>query len=106
MVLWYFHRSHLIHADNALERRKVLPKDVTEADFNKYILAANEAISPFDLEIRSTEHQISRKRTYALVNSTDDPILQADPKWFGHSRRQWPKPYHAAGRENAKKPSS
>ncbi|MCJ1425848.1 hypothetical protein MMC29_003748 [Sticta canariensis] len=60
----------------AHERRKVLPKDVTEVDFNKYILAANEAISAFDLEIRSTEHQISRKRTYALVNSTDDPITQ------------------------------
>lgn len=76
MVFRYFHCSHLIHADNGLERRKVLPKDVTEADFNKYILAANEAISAFDLEIRSTEHQISRKRTYALVNSTDDPITQ------------------------------
>lgn len=58
------------------ERRKVLPKDVTEADFHTYISAANGAISAFDLEIRSTEHQTSRKRTYALINSTDDPITQ------------------------------
>lgn len=49
---------------------------MTEAVFNSYISAANEAISSFDLEIRSTEHQTSRLRTYALINSTDDPITQ------------------------------
>lgn len=76
MVYRYFDCSTSIHADNALDRRKVQAKDITEADFNKYINAANEAISAFDLEIRSTEHQISRKRTYALINSTDDPITQ------------------------------
>lgn len=54
----------------------MLPQDITDADFNKYISTANEAISAFDLEIRSTEHQTSRKRTYALINSTDDPITQ------------------------------
>lgn len=76
MVLRYFQCSTLTYADDGLERRKVLPKDVTEADFNTYIAAANDAISAFDLEIRSTEHQTSRKRTYALINSTDDPITQ------------------------------
>lgn len=75
-VFRYLHDSTLVHADSGLERRKVLPKDVTEADFNTYISAANGAISAFDLEIRSTEHQTSRKRTYALINSTDDPITQ------------------------------
>jgi hypothetical protein len=38
--------------------------------------AANTAISPFDFEIRSTYHQISRKRIFALVNATEDPIIQ------------------------------
>ena len=49
---------------------------MTEADFNAYVSAANNAISPFDLEIRSTFHQTTRVRTYALVNSTSDPITQ------------------------------
>lgn len=59
-----------------LERRETLPEDVTETDFNAYIAAANNAISPYDLEIRSTYHQTSRTRVYALVNSTSDPLSQ------------------------------
>ena len=43
---------------------------------NAYINAANSAISPFDLEIRSTYHQTTRSRVYALINSTSDPITQ------------------------------
>lgn len=62
--------------DESQERQEHLAEDVTEADFNAYISAANNAISPFDLEIRSTFHQISRQRIYALVNSTSDPITQ------------------------------
>lgn len=58
------------------ERKETLPEDITEADFNSYISAANTRISPFDLEIRSTFHQITRTRLYALVNSTSDPIIQ------------------------------
>ena len=49
---------------------------MTESDFNAYVTAANNAISPFDFEIRSTFHQTSRKRVFALVNSTSDPITQ------------------------------
>ena len=49
---------------------------MTQSDFNSYISAANNAISPFDLEIRSSYHQITRTRIYALVNSTSDPITQ------------------------------
>ncbi|KAL8938980.1 MAG: hypothetical protein Q9216_003606 [Gyalolechia sp. 2 TL-2023] len=60
----------------SLERKETLPEDITEADFNSYISAANTRISPFDLEIRSTFHQTTRQRTYALVNSTSDPIIQ------------------------------
>lgn len=58
------------------ERKETLAEDVTEADFNSYIAAANSRISLFDLEIRSTFHQISRQRVHALVNSTSDPIMQ------------------------------
>ncbi len=58
------------------EGRETLPGDVTLEDFQSYISAANSAISPFDLEIRSTTHQLSRTRTYALVNTTSDPITQ------------------------------
>ncbi|MCJ1259691.1 hypothetical protein MMC24_007530 [Lignoscripta atroalba] len=60
----------------AHEKRETLPEDVTETDFNVYISAANKAISPFDLEIRSTFHQTSKTRIFALVNSTSDPITQ------------------------------
>ena len=58
------------------DRRETLPEDVTEADFNAFVSAANNAISPFDLEIRSILHQTSRIRTYAIVNLTEDPIIQ------------------------------
>lgn len=63
-------------ADRSLERREMLSEDITEADFHAYINAANTAISPYDLEIRSTYHQTSRKRIYALVNAAEDPIVQ------------------------------
>ena len=59
-----------------LEKREYLVEDVTEADFNNFITAANYAISPFDLEIRSTFHQVTRKRVYALINSTSDDLTQ------------------------------
>ncbi|KAJ9310570.1 hypothetical protein DTO271D3_9170 [Paecilomyces variotii] len=66
------------------ERRPVLPEDVTQADLSSYIAAANTAISPFDLEIRSTLHQLpddngtngGNHRVYALVNTTSDPLTQ------------------------------
>jgi len=58
------------------EKRETLPEDVTEPDFNAYIAAANRVISAYDLEIRSTYHQTSRTRVYALVNSTSDAITQ------------------------------
>lgn len=54
----------------------MLATDVSEVEFNNYIRMANKAISPFDLEIRDTEHQISGKRTYSLINSTDNPLTQ------------------------------
>ncbi|MCJ1281204.1 hypothetical protein MMC26_000522 [Xylographa opegraphella] len=61
---------------SAHEKRETLPEDVTEADFNSYITAANNAISLYDFEIRSSYHQTTRAQVYALVNSTSDPISQ------------------------------
>ena len=49
---------------------------MTESDFTNYVSILNTAISSFDLEIRSTLHQQSRKRIFALVNSTSDPLTQ------------------------------
>ncbi len=62
--------------NNDVDRKETLAEDITEADFNSYISAANSRLSPFDLEIRSTFHQTSRQRIYALINSTSDPIMQ------------------------------
>ena len=59
-----------------LENKEVPPADVTQADLLSYISAANSAISPLDLEIRSQAHQLTRQRIYALVNTTSDPITQ------------------------------
>ena len=58
------------------EDKEVVPNDVTLEDLNSYISKANAAISPLDLEIRSTFHQVTRERVYALVNTTSDPLIQ------------------------------
>ena len=54
------------------ERRERLPEDVTVEDLNYYIADANRRLSPLDLEIRSTFHQQTRERVYAIVNTTRD----------------------------------
>jgi len=56
--------------------RETLPNDITEPDFNNYITILNSAISPFDLEIRSSLSQHDRTRIFALVNTTSDAITQ------------------------------
>jgi non-structural maintenance of chromosomes element 1 len=58
------------------ERREILPQDVTVEDLNDYIADANRRLSPLDLEIRSTFHQQTRERIYALVNTISDPLTQ------------------------------
>ncbi|KAI9859066.1 MAG: hypothetical protein M1824_003906 [Vezdaea acicularis] len=58
------------------EEREVLAHNVTEQDFNSYIAAANDAISPFDYTIQSTLSQKDRVRVWAIVNTTSDPITQ------------------------------
>jgi hypothetical protein len=59
-----------------IPEKEVNPEDVTQADFDSYISAAADAISPYDYEIRSTQHQTSKERIYALVNSVSDPLTQ------------------------------
>lgn len=59
-----------------LLEKEVEPQEVTQEDFDSYISAAADAISPYDYEIRSTQHQISKERIYALVNSVSDPLTQ------------------------------
>ncbi|KAI1269018.1 Nse1 non-SMC component of SMC5-6 complex-domain-containing protein [Xylariaceae sp. FL1019] len=52
------------------------PEQITQEDLDSYISAARVAISPFDLEIRSTFHQLKRDKVYAIVNTTSDPMTQ------------------------------
>ncbi|OJD23319.1 hypothetical protein ACJ73_05326 [Blastomyces percursus] len=62
---------------SARDNQDTLPEDITQADFSSYIATINTAISPFDLEIRSTRHQTEpTTRIYALVNTTSDPLTQ------------------------------
>ncbi|KAI1940622.1 hypothetical protein LOZ66_002218 [Ophidiomyces ophidiicola] len=56
--------------------REIHAEDITQADLSNYISSVNSAISPFDFEIRSTIHQTSHTRFYALVNTTSDPLIQ------------------------------
>ena len=68
--------TRYIDTEEQREGREILSEDITEADFNGFVSAANARISPFDLEIRSTFHQTTRKRIHALVNLTSDPMTQ------------------------------
>ncbi|KAJ5385418.1 hypothetical protein N7517_003329 [Penicillium concentricum] len=69
------------------EGRTVEPEEVGEDQFSNFISAANNAVSPFDLEIRSSLPQVLQpaqpdgstaplKRVYALVNTTSDALTQ------------------------------
>ncbi|KAH0564928.1 hypothetical protein GP486_001683 [Trichoglossum hirsutum] len=60
----------------AHEGTETAENDVTEADLLSYVAAANDAISSFDLEIRSMLSQVDRTRIWALVNTTSDPMTQ------------------------------
>ncbi|KAI1420312.1 hypothetical protein F5Y12DRAFT_788383 [Xylaria sp. FL1777] len=60
----------------AQENEAVEPNQVTQEDFDSYVSAASDAVSAFDLEIRSAMHQTRKERVYALVNTTSDPMTQ------------------------------
>ncbi|OLN87883.1 Non-structural maintenance of chromosomes element 1-like protein [Colletotrichum chlorophyti] len=54
----------------------VPPEEVTREDFESYLAVAAEGVSFFDYEIRSTIHQVTKNRIYALVNTASDPMTQ------------------------------
>ncbi|KAK5132816.1 hypothetical protein LTR08_008617 [Meristemomyces frigidus] len=56
--------------------RPTLPEDISQEDFENYVHTLNSQVSPFDLEIRSTLHQQTKERIYALVNTTSDALTQ------------------------------
>jgi len=62
------------NADNGNDDAQ--PDQVTEEDFLSYLDVASSAASLFDYEIRSTLHQVTKQRIYALVNTTSDPQTQ------------------------------
>jgi hypothetical protein len=52
------------------------PHQIDEEAFEDHLSAASNAASLFDYEIRSTVHQSTKQRVYALVNTTSDPQTQ------------------------------
>jgi hypothetical protein len=57
--------------------RPVLEGDITRADFEQYVHTVNNAISSFDMEIRSTADQSNRGvEVFALVNTVSDALTQ------------------------------
>ncbi|KAK5169583.1 uncharacterized protein LTR77_005560 [Saxophila tyrrhenica] len=56
--------------------RPTLQEDISHEDFDNYVYTLNSAISPFDFEIRSTLHQTTKQKIYALVNTTSDALTQ------------------------------
>ncbi|EEH43934.2 uncharacterized protein PADG_00223 [Paracoccidioides brasiliensis Pb18] len=61
---------------SARDNEDILPEDITQTDLTNNIAIINTAISPFDLEIRSTKHQTDHTIIYGLVNTTSDPLTQ------------------------------
>lgn len=50
--------------------------DVSKQNFQDYIDVARGAVSLFDYDIRTTLHQRTKQRVWALVNTTSDPQTQ------------------------------
>lgn len=66
--------SAIYNADR--EDKSCRPSMISEEIFNDFIEVASAAVSMFDFEIRSTVHQVTKKRIYAFVNTTSDPQTQ------------------------------
>ncbi|OIW28400.1 RING-like domain-containing protein [Coniochaeta ligniaria NRRL 30616] len=54
----------------------VAPESITRDVFNNYVHAAHEILLPLDLDIRSTRHQKTKDRIWALVNVESDLATQ------------------------------
>lgn len=63
------------NADNQDDRR-FRASEVSEEDMKGYLDVASQAATLFDYEVRTSVHQITKKRIYALVNTTSDPQTQ------------------------------
>ncbi|SMQ47250.1 unnamed protein product [Zymoseptoria tritici ST99CH_1A5] len=77
-VITFDEAKPLIAAIETSEKpdRPTQPGDITEVDFKDYVNTVNDAISPFDFEIRNLQHQTSKERVYAFVNTTSDALTQ------------------------------
>jgi hypothetical protein len=52
------------------------PAQATRADFESYVAAAASVLSVYDYEIRSSQHQVTKERIWAVVNSISDGVTQ------------------------------
>lgn len=75
-LTWETARPLIASIESVHEGSAVAVEDISQGDIDTYVNKANRALLPLDMEIRSTLHQISRERIYALVNTTSDPIMQ------------------------------
>ncbi|KAJ3496382.1 hypothetical protein NLG97_g2695 [Lecanicillium saksenae] len=64
----------ILNAENTGDQ--VRPEQVTEDIFDQFMGTAREAASLFDYEIRRTQHQVTKERVYAFVNTASDPQTQ------------------------------
>lgn len=54
----------------------ITPDRVTDDQIRHLISKAREAVAPLDYDIRSTHHQTTKERIWALVNAHSDPSTQ------------------------------
>jgi adenosyl cobinamide kinase/adenosyl cobinamide phosphate guanylyltransferase len=66
----------ILTAANGGGGQRVHPQSVTRETFNDYVHAAHEILLPLDLDVRSTRHQRTRERVWALVNVEGDLATQ------------------------------
>ena len=75
-ITWATAQPLIAAISSAQRGQEVAVNDITQDDLESHITMANRALSHLDLEIRETQHQTSRERIYALVNTNSDPITQ------------------------------
>lgn len=56
--------------------RRFSPDEISEAQFRSLMSQIREAVAPLDYDIRSTPHQTTRERIWALINAHSDPSTQ------------------------------
>ena len=68
--------QHILAAIFSAKGEDVKPDAVTREDLEAYINAASDAVSSYDYQIRSSLHQVTKERSWALVNTASDPTTQ------------------------------